>query len=428
MRKCDILIAGGGLAGTAAAISAARRGHDVLLIEASNCLGGAACTCLVNPFMPYTTEDDEGNTVFLSAGIFAEIVDRLNDLTRTFDGEDSEVELGVPAKTFSEEYLKILLNRMALEAGVRLLYHTQVVAAKREQNSVTSVVISNIDGLTEVSAKYFIDCTGDAVLSAASGFPTRLGRPGDSLCQPMTLCFRVGGIERDKLRQNFYLMQEKYKSLRAQGIIKNPRENVLLFSTLRESIVHFNTTRIVKHSPVSADDVTAAEIEAREQVAEMILFLRQNVPGCEHAVLLSTAMEIGKRESRMIDGEYLLTQDDLLAFTHFDDGIAACNYDIDIHNPEGGGTSHHFFPKGKFYTIPYRCLIPKDAENLLTAGRCISVSHEAQASCRIMPTVTTLGQAAGTAAALALEGECGVREVDTELLRRVLSDAGAFLG
>ncbi len=427
MRSCDILIAGGGLAGTAAAIAAARRGHDVLLVEASNCLGGAACNCLVNPFMPYTTEDDAGNTVFLSAGIFAEIVDRLNDLTRTLDGEDSAV-VGVPAKTFSEEYLKILLNRMALEAGVRLLFHTQVAAAKREQNRLTSVVISNIDGLTDVRANYFIDCTGDAVLTAASGFPTRLGRPGDALCQPMTLCFRVGGIDRAALRQNFYLMQEKYKSLRAQGIIKNPRENVLLFSTLRESVVHFNTTRVVKRSPVSADDVTAAEIEAREQVAEMLLFLRQHVPGCGHAVLLSTAMEIGKRESRLIDGEYLLTQEDLLAFTHFDDGIAACNYDIDIHNPEGSGTSHHYFPKGKYYTIPYRCLIPKDAENLLTAGRCISVTHEAQASCRIMPTVATLGQAAGTAAALALENVCSVRDVDVPLLRKVLSDDGAFLG
>ena len=427
MRNCDILIAGGGLAGTAAALAAARRGHDVLLVEASNCLGGAACNCLVNPFMPYTTEDDAGNTVFLSAGIFAEIVDRLNDLTRTFDGEDSAA-LGIPAKTFSEEYLKILLNRMASEAGVRLLYHTQVVAAAREQNRLTTLVLSNIDGLTDVRAKYYIDCTGDAALSAASGFPTRLGRPGDGLCQPMTLCFRVGGIDRGTFRQNFYRMQEKYKSLRAQGIIKNPRENVLLFSTLLESVVHFNTTRVVKRNPVSADEVTAAEIEAREQVAEMMLFLRQHVPGCEHAVLLSTAMEIGKRESRMIDGEYLLTQDDLLAFTHFEDGIAACNYDIDIHNPEGSGTSHHYFPKGKYYTIPYRCLIPKDADNLLTAGRCISVSHEAQASCRIMPTVATLGQAAGTAAALALEEGCSVREVDIPLLRRTLSDAGAFLG
>ena len=203
MRSCDILIAGGGLAGTAAAVAATRRGHDVLLIEASNCLGGAACTCLVNPFMPYTTEDDADNTVFLSAGIFAEIVDRLSDLTRTLDGEDSAA-LGVPAATFSEEYLKILLNRMASEAGVKLLFHTQVVSAEREQNRLTSVVISNIDGLTEVSAKYYIDCTGDAVLSAASGFPTRLGRPGDSLCQPMTLCFRVGGIDRETFRQNFH--------------------------------------------------------------------------------------------------------------------------------------------------------------------------------------------------------------------------------
>ena len=317
MSGCKILVAGGGLSGTAAAIAAARRGHDVLLVEASNCLGGAPCTCLVNPFMPYTTENGEGKTVFLSAGLFSEIVDRLHDLTREFDGEDSPF-LVTPARTFSEEYLKILLNRMALEAGVRLLFHTSVVSAKREGGRVVSVTLSNIEGLTEVKPDYVIDCTGDAILSVAAGFPTRLGREGDSLCQPMTLCFRVGGIDRETFQKNRPLMQEKYRELQATGEITNPRENVLLFDTLLPSVVHFNTTRVVKHNPVRAEEVTAAEIKAREQVAEMIAFLRRYVPGCEHAVLLSTAMEIGKRESRMIEGEYVLTKEDLLAFTHFE--------------------------------------------------------------------------------------------------------------
>ena len=427
MKSCEILVCGGGLTGTAAAISAARRGHDVMLIEASNCLGGAACTCLVNPFMPYTTEGPNGNPIFLSAGIFSEIVDRLNDLTRELNGEDSPF-VSTPAHTFSEEYLKILLNRMALEAGVRLLFHTSVVAAKRDGDKVTSVVVSNIDGLSEIKADYYIDCTGDATLAVRAGFPYRLGRPDDSLCQPMTLCFRVGGIDRETFDRNRPLMQEKYKELQATGEIKNPRENVLLFSTLLPSVVHFNTTRVVKRNPTKADEVTEAEILAREQVAEMIAFLRKHVPGCENAVLLSTAMEIGKRESRMIEGEYVLTKDDLLAFTKFDDGIAACNYDIDIHNPEGSGTSHYYFPKGEFYTIPYRCLIPKKSVNLLVAGRCISSTHEAQASYRIMPTVTTLGQAAGIAASLAAETKSGVGEVDVQALRLELTNAGAFLG
>ena len=134
-------------------------------------------------------------------------------------------------------------------------------------------------------------------------------------------------------------------------------------------------------------------------------------------------MQIGVRESRMIDGEYTLTKEDLLACARFDDSIAVCNYDIDIHSPDGSGTSHYYFPKGEYYTIPYRCLIPKNAENLLVAGRCVSATHDAQASLRIMPTCATLGDAAGIAASIASNGN--VRSVDTNELRKILKEKGA---
>jgi hypothetical protein len=140
---------------------------------------------------------------------------------------------------------------------------------------------------------------------------------------------------------------------------------------------------------------------------------------------METGAEIGVRESRMIVGDYVLTESDCRAFTKFSDSIAACNYDIDIHNPEGSGTSHYFFPEGEYYTIPYRCLIPKNAENLLVAGRCVSADHDAQASLRIMPTCATLGEAAGIAASLALDKGSDVRLVDVELLRSILRKNGA---
>ena len=139
------------------------------------------------------------------------------------------------------------------------------------------------------------------------------------------------------------------------------------------------------------------------------------------------AAEIGVRESRMIIGEYVLTEADCRAFTKFYDGIAACNYDIDIHNPEGTGTSHYYFPEGEFYTIPYRSLIPQGVSNMLVAGRCISSDHGAQASYRIMPTVCCIGEAAGIAMAMAHKANSDVRDVDTDQLRALLKAGGAFI-
>ena len=138
-----------------------------------------------------------------------------------------------------------------------------------------------------------------------------------------------------------------------------------------------------------------------------------------------TAAETGVRESRMIEGEYILNRDDLVSCVKFEDSIAVGNYDIDIHNPEGSGTSHYLFKDGEYYTIPYRCLTPKKTVNLLTAGRCISLTHEAQASCRIMPICCCLGQAAGTAAAIAKKSGKSVKEIDTDELRKVLIKNGA---
>ena len=417
-----VLVAGGGFAGVAAAIAAARGGCSVLLLEETNALGGAASRCLVNPFMPYFTpiHPKEGETQkMLSRGIFEEICKNLAAMTAAVHGKDHRCNR-IPMNTFSEEYLKLLLNRMCLEAGVELLFHTSVIKAEQEEGQVTSVTITNPSGISSISADTYIDCTGDADVAHLAGFPTTLGREPDHLCQPMTLCFRVGDVDIPKFNADRAHMQATYKEWQAAGKIKNIRENVLVFSTISDTVLHFNTTRVVKYNPTSAEDITKAEIEAREQVWEMFLFLRECVDGCQNAQLLSTAMQIGTRESRMIVGEYVLTKDDLLACRKFSDGIAACNYDIDIHNPEGSGTSHYFFPAHEYYTIPYRALIPQGAQNMLVAGRCISSDHDAQASYRIMPVVCTLGEAAGEAAALAHRLGCHARNVPTDQLRTEL--------
>ena len=426
MNEYDVIVCGGGFAGSAAALSAAREGASVLLIEYNNCLGGAAAECLVNPFMPYWTKDERGKLVYLSKGIFSEICDEIRKLDAQMSGKEY-VATETPLKTFSEEYLKLVLQRLLLKAGVKLLFHTSCVGVKKEGEKITAVTVSNKNGIYDIGAKCFIDATGDADVAAMSGCPVRVGREADGLCQPMTLCFRVSNIDIPKFNTVKNDIQKLYKQYQAEGKIKNVRENILIFPTTSDNTLHFNSTRIVKHNPVDAESVTEAEILVREQVFELFLFLKRNAAGFENAVLSSTAMRIGVRESRMIDGDYVLTQEDLVNCVKFEDSISACNYDIDIHNPEGSGTSHYYFRDGTYNTIPYRCLTAKNNTNLLVTGRCISSTHEAQASYRIMPTCCTLGQAAGTAAAMAVKCDGNVRNIEVALLREKLTEQGMLV-
>ena len=419
MKKFDLVVVGGGFTGTAAAVAAARQGLSVLIIEKSGALGGAANTCLVNPFMGNSTKiEKDGNKerLDLSRGIFSEIFYELNKLG------------ALEGLAFHEEYLKLILDRMIKREDVKVLYHAFLSDVEVEDKKIIAVNVATKAGKLRFEADYFIDATGDADLAVLAGFPYRLGRDSDNLCQPMTLCFRVGNIDIPRFRQNIADTQEMYKKLQQTGEIKNPRENILFFRTHNEGVIHFNTTRVVKHNPVDPFEVSEAEMIAREQVFEMVEFLRKYAKGCENCQLIFTASEIGVRESRMIIGEHILTESEIKDCTVFEDAIAACNYDIDIHNPEGSGTSHYYFPDGEYYTIPYRSLQPKDTVNLLVAGRCISSTHEAQASYRIMPTVCCLGEAAGVAVSVAKHEGVSVKEADIKAVQHILVDNGAFIG
>lgn len=415
MKKYDLVVIGGGFSGVAAALAAAREGCRVLLIEKGNSLGGAAVNCLVNPFMPYSTKID-GVPTDLSAGIFKTIFEKL--------GERGALK----RRAFLEEELKIILNDMVCDAQIDLLFHAYISGVNKNGENIQSISVATISGVLDIEADYFIDATGDAQAAWLAGCPTVLGREQDHLCQPMTLCFRLGNVDVER----FYESKERLKIAHSQaleaGELINPRENILVFKTPIPNVLHFNTTRIVKMNPVSAEEVTKAEILARRQVHEIYDFMKKHADGLENSFLMMTASEIGVRESRMIVGEYILTENDCRACVKFDDAIAACNYDIDIHNPEGTGTSHYYFPEGEYYTIPYRSLIPQNVRNMLVAGRCISSDHGAQASYRIMPTVSCIGEAAGTAIGLAVKAQCDVRDVDVKQLQTALKNNGAFIG
>lgn len=415
MKKFDVLVAGTGFAGTAAAISAARGGKKVILFDKFNAPGGAAAVNLVTPFMPYWTINKERNKrEYLTGGIFSEIVGKLRELG-AMEGDDK----------FSDEYLKLVLNRMIKEAGVTVLYHAYLKDVEKEGKSIKSVTVSALGQDIKIAADTFIDATGDGVLSYLAGCSFMLGRNGDNLCQPMTLCFRVANVDVGRFYAEMPEMQKLYKEKQSSGEIRNPRENILTFVVPAKGIIHFNTTRVVKLNPTDPFDVTEAEFAAREQVFELFDLLKANFSSMKDADLIMTAAGIGVRESRMIEGEHILTANDLKECTKFPDSVARGNYDIDIHNPEGTGTSHYYFAPGEYYTIPYRSLTVKDADNLLVAGRCISADHEAQASIRIMPICASTGEAAGIAASLAPGGR--VKEVDIKALRERLTASGALI-
>ncbi len=411
----DLIVCGGGLTGTAAAVAAAQEGLRVLIVEKSGFLGGAAVNCYVNPFMPYTIRLN-GKRVMISRGIFAQIISKLAGM----GGIAKEGDM-----VFNEECLKIILDELTSKSNVDVLFHTTLISAETDGASVRKITVANKSGITELETGYFIDATGDGELAAAAGAGFHVGREEDGQCQPMTLCFRIGNVDREKFdKTTYHQIKEAYNKAQSEGRISDPREDVLWFNYTVRDVIHFNTTRVLNLSPIDAVDLSKAEKEGRRQMYEIYLFLKKDIPGFENSVLLSSAPEIGIRESRMIDGEYVITKDDIIGCKKFDDSICVGAYEIDIHSPDGSGTTHISIPDGEYYTIPYRALIPKGFDNMLAAGRCISSTHEAQAAYRIMPICCCMGEAAGAAAALAFKNKSAMREVKTEALHRELEKRG----
>lgn len=416
MNKYDFIVVGGGLSGVAAAVSASRQGLKTLLIEKSGALGGAITNNLVYPFMRYWTEGENGENKNLSAGIFNEMRKREKDYPSVGSGIH-----------FIPEYYKFILDDMISEADVDVLLHATVFEVGESDGKIRSVKAVTKSGVLEFESDFFCDATGDGELFYLAGCEYQLGRESDGLCQPMTTCFRMSGVDLKQFEVDRRELQRRYKEQKANGDIQNPREDILVFVGIGDGVLHFNTTRIVKHNPTDAFDVSAAEISARRQICEMEKFLRENSSAFDNATIISIANEIGIRESRKLKGVHILTVDELKGMVDFPDAIALGNYDIDIHNPEGSGTSHYYFGKGEYYKIPYRSLLPKEYDNLLVCGRCISATHEAQASIRIMPICATLGEAAGVAAAVAKKSGKSAHTVDVAEVQKVLRNVGAAI-
>lgn len=408
----DVVVVGGGLSGVMAAISSARENKSVLLIEKYGFLGGMATAGLISPFMNYC---ERNSNTPANGGLFRTLLDKMYEIGA----------IKTPSsRTFKEQLLKLVLDEMVQSAGVQVLFHSYMSDVNVTDGKINSVIISTVSGNIEIKGRCFIDTSGDANLTAFAGFEYYLGRENDNLCQPMTTCFNLINVEWERF--DHYQANQLYKKFQSEGKIKNPRENILIFDSPIKDLMHFNTTRIIKKNPCDVQDVTQAEFIGREQSYEMFKFLKENVAGFENSELIAIADEVGIRESRRIVGLYQLTEDDLLQTKKFDDSIARGTYDIDIHNPNGAGTTIKHIPDNDYYTIPYRSMLPVNAKNLIVAGRNICMTHVAHSSVRVMPITSCIGEAAGIAAALAVESACDCKDVNVKLLQGKLQAYNAL--
>ena len=263
-RRAEVMVAGGGPAGLAAAVAAARGGADTLLVERYGFLGGMATAGLVNPFMANRAGGKE-----LVAGIYAEVVARLKQ-AGGYGGREPQ--------GFDAEILKFVADDLCREAGVRLLLHAWVGQPTVRGARITRVAVESKSGTEQVAARIYVDATGDADLAARAGAPSEKGRDADGLTQPMTLNIQVGGVEMGAMPERAEISR-LWERARERGDVTNPRDNVLYFFTPADGVVHFNTTRVVRRDATDADDLTAAEIEGRRQARELLDFLRRRVRG-----------------------------------------------------------------------------------------------------------------------------------------------------
>jgi hypothetical protein len=433
---------GGGSSGIAAAVAAARTGAAVVLVDRYGFLGGTSTAGMVGPFMTSYSADGSQQLV---AGIFQEMVDRMVALGGAVDPSQTEagskwasfIKLGHARVTpFQVEALKMAALELVCEAGVKVRFHTSFVDVVCEGERIDAVVIHDKAGLGLLRPRIVVDASADGDVAAKAGVPFEIGRPQDGKMMPVTLFLTIGNVddarveawmrEHEKLHPGERLFECIVQAAKTRGEWDLPREYLNLYREPTPGQWRVNTTRVHDIDGTNPDDLSRAEIETRRQALKLIRFLRRHCPGLENVQLLATGAQVGIRETRHILGEYVLTGADVLEGRRFPDAIARCSYPIVVHDPTGTRGRLEGI-QADYYEIPYRCLLPRKIENLLVAGRCISADHEGAASARVIPPCYATGQAAGTAAALALRHGVTPRALDPQLLRRTLREQGAIV-
>jgi|SRR6266571_187385 len=424
--SAQVAVVGSGSAGCAAAIASARTGADTILLERYGFLGGTSTMVLDTFYGFYTPGDDTRRVV---GGIAWEIVQRLAARDMMLE-RPSSYGAGT-AVTYDPETLKTIWEETVLQAGVRMRLHTFCTDVMVEDGRITGLVVDGKSGLGVIQAQAVIDASGDADVCFRAGVPfQRAGEDGPA--QSLTTTFRLGNVNVERaLAVKRPQLEELMKRANLSGQYHLPREEGSIHITPLPGVVATNMTRVANIDATDPAQLTKAEIEGRKQALEYVRFLRAEVPGYEQAYLINFSTQIGIRETRRVYGEYRLTREDVLSARKFGDSIAQCGAPIEDHHP-GRNTRWEYIPAGDTYDIPYRCLLPLGIENLLIAGRCLSATHDAHASVRSMGQCMAMGQAAGTAAALAVGAPGSQRTPRTlpvrELQARLLADGALLSG
>jgi len=445
--RADVLVVGGGPAGLGAALGAAKAGARVILAERYGFLGGNATAALVMPLMSFHTQrpvpekdgdvsllpQDHGPGDSVIGGVLQDFLTRLY----THGGAIKPSLATGYVVPFDPELFKIAALEMLDEAGVEFIFHS-FASGVLDNHDIRGVIFETKSGPVVVHAKTVVDATGDGDIAAAAGAPFNIGRDADGLVQPMTLMFRMADFEKAAFEayirehpgqwRGVHGLWDLIRLATERGELVLPREDMLFFATPHPHEVAVNSTRVTRVLGTDVWDWTRAEWQSRLQMKQISMFLKKYVPGFEKSYVMQSGVHVGVRETRRFRGEYQLQVDDILEARKFEDVIARSTYPVDIHNPKGSGTLLMKVPPGDAYDIPLRALLPEKVENLLLSGRCISGTHEAHSSYRVMPVSMATGQAAGVCAALAARSgkyprDVAAREVQEELLAQ-----GANLG
>ncbi|MGO4369646.1 FAD-dependent oxidoreductase [Paenibacillus sp. MCAF20] len=442
--EADVVVVGGGPAGVNAAIAAGRTGASTILIERYGFIGGMSTAALVYPWMTYHTVD--GKQVIY--GIAQEIIDRLGAMNASPGHVRDTVGFVHTITPYHPEVYKLLAVEMLREAGVKLILHSFVDSVEMDGDRIRSVQLTSKSGRIDVRGRIFVDTTGDADLAYLSGAPCLQGRDGDRKTQPMTMKFRMRGVDLGRVKQYMLDHPEEFyhktpfselADLPLSGVmgffkhwkeadLPINRDQVLFFTGPNDDEVLVNTTRVQGLDGTNVEELTEAEELGRKQVMMVADFMTRKLPGFEKASISQVGAQIGIRETRRIDGRYVLQVDDVVEGRRFDDVIARSGYPIDIHDPSGKGVTAAWVKGDGAYDIPYRCLLPQRIDNLLSAGRCISTTHEALATTRLTPSCMATGQAAGTAAGMAAAQGIAPHELDVKELQAKLLEANVHLG
>ncbi len=446
--KTDIVVCGGGTAGSFAAISAAQRGKNVLLIEQFGSLGGSATNALVTPFMKVHIEGEP------QCSYIAEVIKK-----RLFDINGAAGNRG---EKFDPILLKIVLEELCLEAGVNILYYTYICDVIKDGSTINSVVIANKSGIQLVESDIFIDATGDGDVSTYANAGYLKGNPATGKTQPISLRYTVGGIDRVAFSE--FIKNEIERTGNDGAVIFDPPEetygavvssygfnwtlndvfmkakengDLLEEDTLywqafslsnRPDSMTFNNPEFFDEvDGTNPEHLTKTQIEGKKRIYRQLCFYKKYLKGFEKSYISEIASMVGIRETRHILTEYVLTNEDVLSRKKFDDHFSQCNYPIDVHGKTLTYVSNaRPINDGKpFYEIPYKSLVVKDLDNLFVVGRCLGADFFAQSSLRIQPPVRSSGEAAGIAAVIAINENKLPREINGKFVREEMIKSGA---